>query len=136
MRYGSAKFKVGQIFAVTASVSAASAKGPLTLAYTLENLGDELERGHLWVRVKGTSKEGAEVVYLSSPGIEFGVDGQVLNPERGVRYSIRGYLSKSILLHGDQSEISDLASIEFGFDRGAQGQSVATVTLKKDGQNL
>jgi hypothetical protein len=135
IQYGGANFTVGQIFAVKALVTATSDKGPLSVVYTLKNLGAEHERGHLWVRVRGTNKAGAEVNYLSSPGIEFTEDGHALNPERGVRYSVRGYLSKSILLYGDQSEISDLASIEFGFDRGTAGQSVAIETLKKDGKN-
>ncbi len=129
-KYKTMKFMVDDVFAVTASVTGAGAKGPFSITLDIENLTGQLERGSLWVRVNAVGENGQDVFLYSSPSIIIGSDGRVQNPKKGVAFTFQRFLHRSLQMYGDDQAVAELKSIEVGFDRRGRGQSVATVALQ------
>jgi len=132
-KYTAARFMVDDAFAVTARISGAGTKGPYSIALDVENLSVNLQRGHLWARVNAIGENGQDVFLYTSPSIVIGSDGRIQNPRKGVAFSFQRFLQRTIPLYGDNQVVSELRSIEIGFDRRDRGQSVATVALQQSG---
>ena len=127
--YVATRFKVDDVFAVSAKINEAGTRGPFSITLAIENLTGAMERGHFWVRINAVDKNGRDMFLYSSPAILIGTDGRSQNPRKGVSFAFQNALNKSLSLYGDNELVAELKSLEVGFDRGSRGQSLATVPL-------